>query len=224
MITRIAGILEGIDEHSATLAPSEREPEAGVSVAYEVLLPGYLAQRLRAQVGRRVALVTLQYLESQGQGASFIPRLVGFASAHERDFFEVFTTVKGIGNRKALRALAIDPAAVARAIVGKDARALQQLPEIGKRLAETIIAELSGKVESYLSPAEVEHLERGAGKGAGAPAEGPASEAIDTLVALGETRSNAEFLVGRAAERAGRAGRSSPSAAELVELVYAAGR
>jgi Holliday junction DNA helicase RuvA len=136
---------------------------------------------------------------------------------------QVNTSV-GPHNRKALRALAIDPAAVARAIVGKDASALQQLPEIGKRLAETIIAELSGKVESYLSPAEVEHLERGAGKGAGAPAEGPASEAIDTLVALGETRSNAEFLVGRAADRAGRAGRSSPSAAELVELVYAAGR
>ncbi len=224
MITRISGILEAIDDHSAILAPPTLDGAQGVAIAYKVLLPAYLAQRFQGQIAMAVSLVTLQYLESQNQGASFVPRLVGFASSRERDFFELFTTVKGIGNRKALRALAIDPAGVARAIVAKDARALQQLPEIGKRLAETIIAELSGKVEPYLSPSEVEHLERGAASRPTSPAEGPAAEAIDTLVALGEPRPNAEFLVQRASERANRTGRDAPSAADLVELVYSAGR
>ncbi len=59
-----------------------------------------------------ITLTTFQYLESQGQGSSVIPRLVGFQSTAEREFFELFTTVKGIGNRRALRAMAEDPGVI----------------------------------------------------------------------------------------------------------------
>ena len=39
---------------------------------------------------------------------------------------------------------------IAQAIESKDARFLCELPEIGKRTAETIIVELSGKVDQFI--------------------------------------------------------------------------
>jgi Holliday junction DNA helicase RuvA len=162
-----------------------------------------------------VTLVTLQYLESEGQGASYLPRLIGFPTDQDRRFFGVFTTVKGIGNRKALRAMAVEPAAIARAVASKDAKELQKLPEIGKRLAETMIAELHGKVDGYLTSGEVRALEASAeikpmGQGKAA------DEAVAALVALGETPQNAERKVQTAV---GRLGRES-TADEIVAAVF----
>jgi Holliday junction DNA helicase RuvA len=177
------------------------EPE-GSPLTYEVLLPAYLAERLRASVGKPVTLITLQYLEGQGQGTSFIPRLIGFATERDRRFFDVFTTVKGIGNKKALRAMAVEPARIARAIATKDVKALVELPEIGKRMAETIIAELNGKVDSFLSAAEIEQLGHASEikpliKGTAA------EEAVDALVALGEQRPEAERKIAKVSARLG---------------------
>ena len=62
----------------------------------------------------------LHYLEGQANGAVFRPRLVGFTSDRDRRFFELLTSVKGIGYRKALRALAMPIATIARAVAEKD--------------------------------------------------------------------------------------------------------
>jgi Holliday junction DNA helicase RuvA len=150
MIARITGYLEQLDDGAALVAL-----EGGV--AHEVLVPAYLADRLMGKwgggagsVGGTVTLHTLEYLESQNQGASFIPRLIGFASPTERDFFELLTTVKGLGNKRALRSMALEPATIARSIHERDTRALQRLPEIGPKLAELIVHELKGKVERFV--------------------------------------------------------------------------
>jgi Holliday junction DNA helicase RuvA len=164
-----------------------------------------------------VTFVTFHYLEGQGQGAWFVPRLIGFLSPREREFFEVFTTVKGIGNRKALRAMAVEPAAIASAIARKDPAALSKLPEIGKRLAETIIAELSGKVEAFLSDAQVAQLEA---KSSGLKPDSVTEEAVLTLTTLGETRADAERLVARALDRARREGTAVSSVEELLGVVF----
>ena len=207
MITRISGRLAGVDGLSITI-----DLEAGL--AYEVLTPAYLAEQLASgrfaegsRIGGggggndgRVTLWTLQYLEAQGQGSSFLPRLIGFASPDERRFFTVFTTVKGLGYRKALKALAEPPARIAAAIQRKDTAALQKLPEIGKRLADTILAELSGKIAPFLDASLEKSLES-ASVAEAKPLGGPASEAVDALVALGETRAEAERKVARAVER-----------------------
>jgi Holliday junction DNA helicase RuvA len=187
MIRKIAGRLEGMEGLGALVVPS------GSGLTYEVLVPAYLAERLLGQVGRSIELLTLEYLEGQGQGASFIPRLVGFGSAEERKFYELLITVKGMGNRKALKSLAIEPGAFARAIAERDARALQQLPEIGKRMAETVIAELVGKVEPFVTYDGARPSERRAVSAA----KGPVADAIAALVALGESRADAERLVDR---------------------------
>lgn len=206
MLTRITGRLTEIDGLAGTIVP---EPGA---MAYEVLLPAFLAQRLGEHLGSMLTLHTLEYLESQGQGASFIPRLVGFESPQERRFFELFTTVKGIGNRKALRAMASSPALIARAIARRDACWLQELPEIGKRLAETVVAELHGKVEAFLSPDEERVLESKS-----SPSGGLADRAVSALMALGESKPDAQRMVARAIER--QPSLESPDA--VVSAAYA---
>ena len=80
-----------------------------------------------------------------------IPRLAGFLSVEDRAFFELFTTCKGIGNRKALRAMSLDVGQLAGAISDRDIALLQTLPDIGRRTAETIIATLHGKVDRFLN-------------------------------------------------------------------------
>ncbi len=213
MICRITGTITSVEPPAIVL-----EIE-GQGLSYEILTPAYLAAQLANQVGQRITLITIQYLESQGQGSSFIPRLIGFQHASDRRFFEVFITVKGIGNRKALRAMAIEPARIARAITSRDAAALKELPEIGKRLADTIVAELTGKVDAFLSSSEIESLDA-AIKPARAVASGPHEEAIEILVALGETREQADRRVSLALSRAAVKGHQEPTAAQLVDMVF----
>lgn len=213
MITRISGTIREAGPLSVALEVGEG------GVWYEVLVPAYVGESAVGRVGERVTLVTLQYLESQGQGSSFIPRLIGFERADDRRFFELFTTVKGIGNRKALRAMAIPPAAIARAIAERNARALIELPEIGKRMAETVIAELHGKVDAYLALGETGQLER-AVEPRVPTASGPAEEAVAALMALGEQRAEAERLVVRASDRLAKSGNAAAGADDLVSAVF----
>jgi Holliday junction DNA helicase RuvA len=190
MISRIAGRLEGVEGLEATIQAAE-------GLWYQVLVPAYLSERLRAQVGREVTLHTIQYLEGQGQGVSYIPRLIGFATPQERRFFDLLTSVDGFGNRKALRALAQEPAGIARAIAAAMPAWLSQLPEIGKKTAEKVILELKGKVQPFLTAEEI----RGLDAAAAVPRTDASEEAIAALVALGETRPDAERRSARRCSR-----------------------
>jgi len=190
--------------------------EMADGMTYEVLLPAYMHEGIARAVGSMVSLITLQYLEGQGQGTSFIPRLIGFASESDRRFFDVFTTVKGIGNRKALRAMAVEPARIAALIMGKDAKGLTELPEIGKRLAETVIAELTGKVDVFLTAAEVSSLNQQA-EAKPVSKTTASEEAVAALIALGETPQNAERKV---AIVLGKAAGKTLSTDDIVAAVY----
>jgi len=191
MITRITGELVRVEDGAVVL-------DLGSGLAYQVHVPSHLAADLAASTGQRVSLETVELLEPVGGGSSFRPRLIGFRTAADRRFYELFTTVKGVGGRRALRAMAVPVGAIARAIHEDDAAALRALPEIGKRLAETIIAELSGKVDEHLGaePAAAA-IEAKPGRDLDAPAE----QAVEALVRLGRTRPDAERAVSRAVER-----------------------
>lgn len=149
MIALITGTLRSQD-HQTLLV----EPTGQPGVCFEVLVPAYLAEKLHAERldsggSMPITLYTIQYLESVNQGASFVPRLLGFATARERSFFELLTTVKGLGNKRAMRAMAVEPSSIARAIADRDARFLQSLPEIGPKLAELIVHELKTKAGTF---------------------------------------------------------------------------
>lgn len=211
MITRLTGILERLDGQLAEIAV----PQTGLT--YEVIVPGYLTPTLLGKLGEQVTLTTRHHLEGQGQGTSFIPRLLGFGSPADRAFFEVFTSVKGLGPKKSMKALAQPPAAVASAIARRDVKWLQELPEIGKRLAETIIAELSGKIERFAGEAVMAEAAGRSPQVQGKPVRraGPTGDAIATLVALGDTPEAAERRVERALK-------SSPELADAGAIVAAA--
>ena len=227
MLARLTGTLESIDGQTALVRPAG---PIGEAMSFEVLLPAYLATRLATRVGETIDLRTSAYLQSEGQGTSFTPQLLGFTTADEQAFFDLFTTVKGIGVRKAMRAMAEPPGTIAAMILRGDAKGLTALPEIGKRLAETMIAELKGKADRFASASELEPkgpstFRTPASKRAtdvpSMPA-GPAADAVEVLVRLGEQRAEAERKVTRAAEKHG----DKPlTADQLVTLVFAgAGR
>ncbi|MHC4653319.1 MAG: Holliday junction branch migration protein RuvA, partial [Planctomycetota bacterium] len=121
---------------------------------------------------------------------SFVPRLIGFGSTEERAFFELLTTVKGLGMRKALRALRLPYRAVARAIATEDLEVLTSLPEIGRRTAQTIVAELGGKVDRFLELKPDETAE------SGQPVI--VRDAVAVLVQLGESKPQARLLIEQA--------------------------
>jgi Holliday junction resolvasome RuvABC DNA-binding subunit len=90
---------------------------------------------------------------------------------------------------------------VAQAIESKDTRFLVGLPQIGKRMAELIVAELAGKVQEFAVAGVGGKMNAAA---LGAPRR-PAFEedAISTLMALGERRADAEHLLERARQSDG---------------------
>jgi Holliday junction DNA helicase RuvA len=106
--------------------------------------------------------------------------------------------VDGFGNKKALRAMAQEPALIARAILSADAAWLTKLPEVGKKSAEKVILELKTKVGAFLTAEEVQGLDAAA---VNIPASGPAEEAIRAIVQLGESRADAERMVKTAMSR-----------------------
>lgn len=159
MLARIRGSILALESTPPMVVI---EPEGQPGLGYEVLLPAYLVDQLIARetgtprdgvggngVGGVLDLHTIQYLEGVNQGVSFIPRLIGFTSPRDREFFELLTSVKGLGNKRALRAMAVAPSSIARAIAERDARFLQRLPEIGPKLAELIVHELKNKVDGF---------------------------------------------------------------------------
>lgn len=202
MISRIEGVLLVVQDGRALLGCGH--------VTYEVLIPGADQQRLATMIGQTVSFDTLHYLESQGPSGPFVPRLIGFNCPEDREFFELFTTVKGMGNRKALRALQLPFATVASAIAEKDLDLLKSLPEIGKRTAETILAELNGKVERFVELKPAGPLD------ASDPRTALIVDAVGVLAQLGEPRPAARQLV----ERAIVADPSLDSAESLVAAAF----
>jgi Holliday junction DNA helicase RuvA len=74
-------------------------------------------------------------------------RLVGFATASERDWFRLLTGVQGVGARVALAILsALDPADLSRAIAAQDKAMVARANGVGPKLAERIVRELKDKI------------------------------------------------------------------------------
>lgn len=188
MIARITGQLDALQPGSIILTPSAAPGQ--LSLAYEVLTPEFVLARLAGSIGKPVTLHTLHFLEGQNQGAMFLPRLAGFLTPEDRAFFKVFTEVKGIGYRKALRALTLDTATLAAAIANRDIKLLQTLPEVGKRTAETIVVTLKDKVDAFLTQPRSKIDGDASDFGPTGPT-GIAGEALGVLVQLGEPRQDA---------------------------------
>jgi Holliday junction DNA helicase RuvA len=185
MISALTGELRRVDEDRIHL-------QAG-PMLYELLVPASDVMELHASVGQTLTLHTIFYLSGDPSRGGMEPTLIGFMRPGDRKFFNLFTTVKGIGPKTALKALTVPVGEIAMAIESKDSRFLVGLNGIGKRTAELIVAELAGKVRDfatgYGSKATVVSAHRRP------PME---EDAILALMAMGERRPDAEHLLERA--------------------------
>jgi Holliday junction DNA helicase RuvA len=204
MISALTGTLERVTDDRAYL-------QAG-AVLFEVLVPAADAPALESSRGQLITLHTLMYLEGDPNRGNLEPRLLGFLRIDDRAFFELFTTVKGIGPKTALRALTIPIEQIAAAIEARDAKSLVQLDGIGKRSAELIIAELAGKCGKFAGEAVVGAARIGKASPAGRSYTPDQEDAIRALVNLGERRLDAEALLDRAH-------RANPAAKDANALV-----
>ena len=123
------------------------------SICYEIFVPSGIASRLRtapeAERKNPLTFYTIYYIDGGLGGGHLTPKLVGFLDPLDREFFEMFTTVPGVGFMRALKCLIRPLNEIATAIEGGDAAFLKGLPYIGAKTSERIITELRGKMAKF---------------------------------------------------------------------------
>jgi Holliday junction DNA helicase RuvA len=181
LITKISGKLVAVSEAVATVAVEAFE--------YEVMIPEITRRRLQSLLGETVSLHTLHYLEGNPAQGRVVPRLVGFLNEVEREFFELFCSVDGVGVKKALRSMVRPVKDIAVLIEEQDAKGLSALPGVGPAIAERIIAKLRRKMPKFA-------LLAGRDEGAAAEVErSVVDETYQILCSLGHSESDARRLL-----------------------------
>lgn len=208
MITQIRGILRAVAEEELILGVEPFD--------LEVLIPENARRQLQGKLGELVTLHTIFYIEGNQMASRMNPRLVGFLSPIDREFFDVFCSVDGVGVRKALRAMVRPVRELARTIQDQDVKTLATYPGIGEATAERIVAKLRRKVGKFTlivgadaAPAEAN----------GAPENAEPDVIRDTYAALmsvGHTDTQARQAIDRAL--AGK--KKYKSVADLIDAIY----
>jgi Holliday junction DNA helicase RuvA len=123
------------------------EVESGI--CYEVILPESTMRAVEKKdiESEKVTFITYHYFQTDPSKS--IPILIGFLNEIEKEFFEKFITVSGVGPKAACRALALPISEIADAIDTADLARLKTLPGIGEQRAKEIIAKLQGKVGKF---------------------------------------------------------------------------
>jgi Holliday junction DNA helicase RuvA len=123
-------------------------------------------------------------------------RLMGFASADERNWFRLLTSVQGVGAKVALAILSIlSPAEVQTAVARADAAMIARANGVGPKLAQRIVNELKDKAGAIALG--------GGGAGAAVPASGAANDAVSALLNLGFKPAEASNAVNAASDELG---------------------
>jgi Holliday junction DNA helicase RuvA len=127
--------------------------------------------------------------------------LYGFTSAQDRAMFEQLLGISGVGPKAAMGILStLKPDDLRMAIISEDAKSIARAPGIGPKTAKRVILELKDKIrmedilpggDTGIGSDMVTQLEDMAGTGA----QGAAKEAIEALVALGYSLSEATRAV-----------------------------
>ncbi len=190
MIAKLTGRLDSTGESWAIVDCA--------GVGYLVECASRTLARLPA-VGGQVSLVVETLLREDSL------RLIGFASAAERDWFRLLTQVQGVGARIALAILgSLEVDDLVRAIAAQDKALLTRADGVGPKLAQRIATELKDKAAGLMlghaakaqakAPAAGEKLD---------PSIGLAADAVSALVNLGYGRSEAFGAVAAASQVVG---------------------
>ena len=192
MITHIRGILKAVADEALTLAVEPFE--------IEVLIPEHTRRQIQGKLGEPVSLHTIFYLEGNQMTGRMVPRLIGFLTPIDREFFDTFCSVDGVGVRKALRAMVHPVRELARTIEDQDVKMLATYPGIGEAMAERIVAKLRRKVGKFALIISPETTPAGHAEANGAPESAEPDVIRDTYAALlsvGHTESQARQAIDR---------------------------
>lgn len=182
MITKITGKMVRLAEDAVTLAAGAFE--------YEVYIPEFARRHLQSEMGQDVSLHTVEYLDGNPQQGRLTPRMVGFLDPIEREFFQMFCQVDGVGVKKALRAMVRPVDELATLIEQQDAKGLSTLPGIGPATAERVIAKLRRKAPKFALL-----VSKDLGVEAGSIEHDLATEVFEILRTLGHSESDAHRLI-----------------------------
>ena len=179
MIAKLRGLLDGFGADFAVIDVN--------GVGYLVAASSRTLSALGA-IGEEVVLHTEMLVAEDSI------RLVGFATAAERDWFRLLISVQGVGARVALgilSALSVDE--VHRAVASGDNAMIARAQGVGPKLAQRIVHELKDKAGSVaLGPG-----------GPAVPAGSHARDALSALANLGFRPVEAAAAVARAEAEVG---------------------
>src|SRR5690242_20715352 len=85
MITKITGVVNRVLEEEVRLQVGPLE--------YQILVPDFVRRQIQLSAGQELTLHTSQYLEGNPMQGRMVPRLIGFLTEAELEFFELFCTV-----------------------------------------------------------------------------------------------------------------------------------
>lgn len=157
-------------------------------IGYLMLVPGSVLDRIR--MGDEVKMHT--YLQVKEDGM----QLFGFLSADDLNVFQLLLGVNGIGPKAALGILSgLGTDNLRFAVLAEDAAAIAKAPGVGKKTAQKLILELKDKFS--LEDAFEQKLTRVQEEASAAGNDGACSEAIQALVALGYSSTEALKAVNR---------------------------
>ena len=183
MYAYIKGTLEEITEDAVIV-------ETG-GIGYNIKVSGTTVDRLPG-IGSEVKIYTYTLVREDAFS------LYGFLTRDDLEIFKKLITVSGIGPKGGLAILSVMSADALRfAVMAADAKAIAKAPGIGAKTAERVILDLRDKIslEDTLrgigSPADA----AGQAAGAGAGDNLMKREAIEALVALGYSASDATAAV-----------------------------
>lgn len=186
MLESVKGTLLSVDHDVAVI-------DVG-GLRFRLEIPDSTARSLGAVGSESTLLARLSFNANDGQFLLF-----GFSTEVERECFDIFTSISGIGPRKGLMILSqIEIAAFARAIVENDLPYLSRIKGVGKKTAERLVVELREKMVPYVSDAKP------AVGAAPMPVAKNSQEAIQALMVLGCRQAVAEKAIGEAIKELGK--------------------
>lgn len=120
--------------------------------------------------------------------------LYGFGGADDREMFHKLQTVSGLGPKLALAALSVfDAGELSSHIAAGDAKTIQSIPGVGKKMAERIALELKDKVEAFIPAGDAPAAAGATGPNAGSSLV--SEQVVEALVGLGFQERSARPVV-----------------------------
>ena len=193
MISQMTGTVDTLLDNALSLNVA--------GICYEIFIPTSVLQNLDGKLEKnsQVSLVTYHYYQTDPSKS--IPILIGFSNRIEKEFFERFITVSGVGPKAAVKALKPPIPDIARAIDDGDLLFLKSLPGIGEQRAKEIIAKLQGKMGKFGLMHDIPGRNGAGDKRSGDPSGDAQAEALEVLLQLQYKREEAKEMLRKAFSR-----------------------